>query len=116
MRAVLDANVLYSIALTDTLLTLADAGLFGPLWTEQILEEAERSALRRMRKRGEDAAHLRRRFQAMRAAFEEATIDLPDYWHLIPEMPNHDLVQRLVTSGAVRFASRMSVPAAADSR
>jgi len=37
--AVLDACVLYPIGLRDTLLNVAEAGLFRVLWTEEILVE-----------------------------------------------------------------------------
>lgn len=35
----LDACVLVPVALTDTLLRLADRGLFRPLWSQQVLDE-----------------------------------------------------------------------------
>jgi predicted nucleic acid-binding protein len=37
--AFLDACVLVPIALTDTLLRLAEAGLYRPLWSERVLDE-----------------------------------------------------------------------------
>ena len=38
---VLDANVLVPTALCDTLLRLAAAGFYRPLWSDRILEEVE---------------------------------------------------------------------------
>lgn len=38
--AFLDACVLMPVALTDTVLRLADAGLFRPLWSQAVLDEA----------------------------------------------------------------------------
>jgi hypothetical protein len=35
----LDANVLVPISLIDTLLNIADQGLFQPLWSDVILDE-----------------------------------------------------------------------------
>lgn len=45
VRAVLDANVLYSAFLRDVLLRLAGAGLFLPYWSERIHEEWIRNLL-----------------------------------------------------------------------
>jgi hypothetical protein len=39
--AVLDACVLVPIALADTLLRVADKGLYRPLWSMRILAEAQ---------------------------------------------------------------------------
>jgi hypothetical protein len=39
-NAVLDASVLYPLPLRDTLLRVAEAGLYEPCWSERILEEA----------------------------------------------------------------------------
>jgi hypothetical protein len=39
--AVLDACVLVPIALADTLLRVAEKGLYRPLWTDRILSEAQ---------------------------------------------------------------------------
>jgi hypothetical protein len=47
MDALLDANVLYSIVLTDVLLDLARDRLLQPFWTEAILREAERAVTAR---------------------------------------------------------------------
>lgn len=44
--AVLDACVLYPVSLRDTLLNMAEAGLFRVLWTEEILAETARSIVR----------------------------------------------------------------------
>ena len=39
--AVLDACVLVPIALADTLLRVAEKGLYRPLWSDRILAEAQ---------------------------------------------------------------------------
>ncbi len=39
--AVLDACVLVPIALADTLLRVAEKGLYRPLWSDRILGEAQ---------------------------------------------------------------------------
>jgi hypothetical protein len=44
--AVLDANVLFSASLHDTLLRAAEIALFQPLWTLEILEEMRRNLVK----------------------------------------------------------------------
>ncbi|WOQ17868.1 PIN domain-containing protein [Raineyella sp. W15-4] len=84
--ALLDACVLVPIALTDTLLRLAEAGLYRPLWSTAILDEMVEAIeeihpdLR--------PGRARHRADQMQGAFEDATvtgwepllagIDLPD--------------------------------------
>jgi predicted nucleic acid-binding protein len=85
--ALLDANVLCSIVLTDALMDLARDRLFQPLWTATILREAERAVTARG---SYDVASIRRRFEAMRQHFASAMIDAVDYEHLIEHMRNHD--------------------------
>jgi hypothetical protein len=43
VSAVLDACVLYPVGLRDTLLNVAEAGLYRVLWTEEILNETTRN-------------------------------------------------------------------------
>lgn len=59
---VLDANVLYNPGLRDFLLNMGAKGLFFPVWTETILQELERSIVR---KRPELSTRVRRTMQAM---------------------------------------------------
>ena len=70
---VLDACVLYSITLTDTLLSIAETGLFSPMWSRQITEEAQLA----LRKRLPEESHfgLSKRFSNMDDAFTNARID-----------------------------------------
>lgn len=44
--AFLDANIIYSITLTDTLLTMSEHNLLFPLWSPEVLLEAARAAER----------------------------------------------------------------------
>lgn len=69
---VLDANVIYSIALTDLYVTLAGSGLYRPLWSSQILEEALTNLIDEMPEK-EDA--LRERFEDMKRAEPSALVD-----------------------------------------
>lgn len=88
--AVLDACVLVPIALADTLLRVAEKGLYRPLWSDRILGEAQ-EAIEEIHP-GIDIA---KRFTSMREAFGDALITgwdeiepripLPDRddWHVV---------------------------------
>ena len=69
--ALLDANVLVPTALCDTLLRLAEAGFYRPLWSERILLEVE-SAVLGFRS-DLDPQRVRRRVLLMAATFEDAS-------------------------------------------
>ena len=49
MRILLDANVLFSPWTTDVIMSLADAGMLEPTWSDRILEELVRAAERQGR-------------------------------------------------------------------
>lgn len=69
--ALLDACVLVPQRLSSLLLTLAEANLFAPRWSEQILAETERALVRKL---GVPADLARRRVSLMRSAFPEASV------------------------------------------
>lgn len=71
--AVLDACVLVPIALADTLLRVAEKGLYRPLWSDRILAEAQ-AATEEIHP-GIDAS---KRFAQMREAFDDALVT--DRW------------------------------------
>jgi predicted nucleic acid-binding protein len=48
-RVFLDANVLFPVAVRDTLLRAAQAGLLQPYWSDQVLEEVRRNLVRQGR-------------------------------------------------------------------
>lgn len=85
--AVLDACVLVPIAQADTLLYMAEAGLYRPLWSERILEETIR-ALEAIHPDMRETGAARRWAAVMNQAFDDAcvqgweqlvgAIDLPD--------------------------------------
>lgn len=72
MVAVLDANVLYPAVLRDLLLTLADAKLFQPKWSERIHDEWTRNLLSNRPDLNADA--LKKTKQAMDTAFPDASV------------------------------------------
>jgi len=67
--AILDACVLVPISLADTLLRVAEQGIYRPLWTDRILTEAERAI-----DRIDPGADVTKRFSAMRKAFPDALV------------------------------------------
>ncbi|MEQ4722339.1 PIN domain-containing protein [Nonomuraea sp. B19D2] len=77
---VLDTCVLYPAYLRDTLLRLAEATLFRPLWSEDILEELGRN----LTEAGIPAEVVRRLLTEMQAAFEGA--DVVGYQSFLPDM------------------------------
>ncbi|WP_222709080.1 hypothetical protein [Nonomuraea sp. C10] len=69
--AILDACVLYPNALRDTLLRVAEAGVYQPLWSERILAEVRGALLRN----GLPESSVDRTFGFVRAAFSEAMVE-----------------------------------------
>jgi predicted nucleic acid-binding protein len=84
--ALLDSCVLVPNALCDTLLRLAEARFYRPLWSDRTLEEVHAAVLRIHPDLG--AARIDNRLRAMTTAFDDATVttwepvaaglDLPD--------------------------------------
>lgn len=70
--AFLDACVLVPVALADTLLRLAEAGLFRPLWSDRVLDEMVDAIGAIHPELASGAA--RSRADAMQAAFEDARV------------------------------------------
>jgi hypothetical protein len=67
--AVLDACVLVPVALADTLLRIAEKGLYRPLWTERILTEAQ-EAIEEIH----PGIDVHKRFTDMRETFDDAFV------------------------------------------
>ncbi len=107
--AVLDACVLYPVGLRDTLLNVAEAGLFRVLWTDEILAETARNIVEDTP--GLTAAHLEKTFAAMRRAFPEAMVH--GHEPLAKSMTNHPK-DRHVLAAAV--AARADVVVTANLR
>lgn len=85
-RAVLDANVLFPFSLRDTLLRLAEAELYLPLWSPRILDEMRRNLVGNGMM---DEAAAGRLHDIIAAAFEEASVDGAAIERLEPAMTNH---------------------------
>jgi hypothetical protein len=102
--AVLDACVLVPIALADTLLRIAEKGLYRPLWSERILAEAQ-EATEEIHP-GIDAA---KRFASMREAFDEALVT--GWEELKPGIHLPDEDDRHVVAAAVRAGAQVIITA-----
>ncbi|MBW3089627.1 PIN domain-containing protein [Bifidobacterium miconisargentati] len=72
----LDANIIYSITLTDVMLTLAEHRLFLPLWSQKVLDEARQAASRTLPTAMQPA--FCRRLAIMNQAFPESSIEVPE--------------------------------------
>lgn len=103
IRVLLDACVLLPYQLSDLLLRLADAELYEPLWSEEILTEVERNLIDRFDVPAEKAS---RRVGSMRSAFPNAVIE--GYEELVSAMTNHPK-DRHVAAAAVRGGAALIV-------
>jgi PIN domain-containing protein len=111
--AVLDACVLVPIALADTLLRVAEQGLYRPLWSDRILGEAQ-EAVEEIHP-GTDAA---KRFASMREAFDDAMVagweELESQIHL-PDQDDRHVVAAAILGNAqgIITANTRDFPSAA---
>lgn len=109
--ATLDANVLHPQITTDLLLRLAERGMFRPIWSDEILAEAQDSLVQR----GFDESRIRRRIEMMVGAFPEAMVeDITPHLASVPadvESDDHHVVaaalagkaDAIVTNNLVHF-------------
>jgi predicted nucleic acid-binding protein len=102
MIVVLDACVLYPAYLRDMLLSAAEADLYDPRWSDDILAEVERNLLADVLT-PEQVRHL---VSEMCAAFLDALVH--DYEALVPAMRNHPK-DRHVVAAAVRTRAELIV-------
>lgn len=70
--ALLDACVMVPVSLTDTLLRLAEAELYRPVWSQRILEEA-RAAILHVHP-DQEPGRVDARIRSMNEAFEDACV------------------------------------------
>jgi predicted nucleic acid-binding protein len=95
--ALLDANVLVPNVLRDTLLLVAESGLYRPLSSEDILAEVRRTVLRLRPDIRPD--RLDYTFSRMNEAFEGACVT--GYQSIIPHMSNDDGDRHVLAAAVV---------------
>jgi predicted nucleic acid-binding protein len=95
--AVLDASVLYPLPLRDTLLRVAEAGLYEPYWSKRILEEATSNLIADGRATETQAQNM---LDAMLGAFNLAAVPADEIALVEPTMTN-DPKDRHVLATAV---------------
>lgn len=100
--AFFDTNVLYGALLNDLVLHLADAGLYRPLWSSDVLAELRRNLVNK----GESEALVEKRVGTMATYFPDAMV--LGYADLIPAMTN-DPKDRHVLAAAIRGRAEVLV-------
>ncbi|MFC5993478.1 putative toxin-antitoxin system toxin component, PIN family [Pseudonocardia hispaniensis] len=101
-RVLLDTSVLFKPLLCDTLLCVAEEGLFQPLWSHDILDELRRALLRY----GVAKAGVDHRIDQMTEHFPGAMVT--GYTPLIGTMTN-DPKDRHILAAAVRGGAELIV-------
>lgn len=102
-RVVLDANILFSISLCDSLMRCAEAQLYDAYWSDMILDEMERNLVKQGRATPESA---RRRRVMMQRSLPQAAVQ--GYETRIAAMTN-DAKDRHVLAAAVHIGARIIV-------
>ena len=98
----LDTCVLLRPYLCDTLLSIAEAGVYRPLWSPMVMTELERN----LGRRGLDEKQITHRVAQMNGAFPDALVT--GYEALIGDMTN-DPKDRHVLAAAVRSGAEALV-------
>lgn len=101
--AFLDTCAIYGGYVCDTMLTLADAGTYRPLWSDDVLRELERNLIENA---GLDERQVRHRIDEMRRSFPDAEVH--GYANLIAAM-TCDTKDRHVLAAAVRANAEIIV-------
>ncbi|MFI5003637.1 MAG: PIN domain-containing protein [Solirubrobacterales bacterium] len=99
--AILDASVLYPLPLRDTLLRIAETGCYDPCWSERILGEMTRNLIA---KRGATDTQTEGLLDAMRQAFDTATVPEQAIARLEPAMTNNPKDRHVLATAAVANA------------
>lgn len=105
--AFLDACVLVPVSLADTLLRLAEADLFRPLWSERVLDEMVDAIDEVHPDLGPGSA--RHRAEVMCSAFPDAMVE--GWQNLVPGFTLPDPDDRHVVAAALRGRADMIVTA-----
>lgn len=97
-----DTCVLLKPYLCDTILTVAESGIYRPLWSTGVLTELDRN----LRKRGATDEQVAHRIGQMNRHFPDA--EITGYEQLVDSMTN-DLKDRHVLAAAVRGGAELLV-------
>jgi predicted nucleic acid-binding protein len=100
--AFIDTNVLFGAYLCDTMLCLAEAGTYRPLWSAGVMDELERNLL----ERGLSSEAITHRLAEMTSAFPDAQVT--GYEALIERMAC-DPKDKHVLAAAVRANAEVLV-------
>jgi hypothetical protein len=100
--ALLDACTLVPIALADTLLRIAEKGLYRPLWSDRILAEAQ-DAIEEIH----PGIDVQKRFTDMRDAFDDALVTGWEELESAISLPDND--DRHVVAAAIRGGAQAIV-------
>jgi predicted nucleic acid-binding protein len=100
--AFLDTCVLLRPYLCDALLSIAEAGLYRPLWSADVIAELRRNMI----KRGLKDVQVDHRLDQMTVYFPDA--EVTGYQELIPAMTNHPK-DRHVLAAAIRGGADLLV-------
>lgn len=102
IRVVLDACVMLPQNLNNVLLTLAEEGLFAPVWTAKLLGEVRTNLVKKF---GTTAAQAEHRIQQMQLAFPFAGDEARGYERLIPAMTNDRKDRHVLAAAAASGAA-----------
>lgn len=97
-----DTCVLLKPYLCDTIPTVAESGIYRPLWSSGVLTELDRN----LRKRGASEQQVRHRLEQMTRHFPDA--EITGYEQLVDSMTN-DPKDRHVLAAAVRGGAEVLV-------
>lgn len=98
--AVLDSCVLFPMYLRDTILCLAEAGLYLPYWTQEILDGATRNLVNTGRLTITQAMRLEGR---IKQAFPSALIVVPE--NIVQLMTNHPNDRHVLAAAVIAKAN-----------
>ena len=105
IKALLDANVLYSAAMRDVLMMLAIFGVYSPHWTHQIHEEWLRNVL--LNRPDVSRTRLENTRELMDSRFPAALVS--GYEHWIEQLTLRDTNDRHVLAAAIQSRSSVIV-------